>query len=181
MVFVNEPVKVERYSNGTHSEFLQPKRTIVAEWDLVCNNDWQSSLTNSMYFVGWLVGCAAVGQFADMFGRKKIFWSSIMFTNICSLGCACIPWFHGYVILRCLAGFGAGGAATVNFVLGVEFFPLYSRSLVGCLYNSAFGVGVVCMIPFAYYIESWRILSVVVTIPGFLIFLAYPFIYESPR
>jgi len=185
MVFINQVPDVVCYSNGTHSPFPSENAkwspTTSEQWDLVCDNRWQLTLVDSLFFVGWFFGDGFFGWLADRYGRRPAFWSAILITNIFAGLCALIPWFWLYVALRFLTGLGAGGAATVNFVIGIEFIPVHLRSIVGSMYNACFALGVLTLIPLAYFTNSWRLLCILSIIPGILLFLAYRFVQESPR
>jgi len=184
MVFVNQVADVTCYDNGTHSPFPDPRRwpsTTAEEWDLVCQNRWMLTLVDSLFFVGWFFGDGIFGWMADRYGRRPAFWGSILFTSVCGALSALIPWYSLYAIARFLTGVGTGGAATTNFVLGIEFMPPKVRSVVGCLYNGCFALGVLVFVPLAYATPSWRLLCLVTTIPGFAVFAFFPYIFESPR
>lgn len=186
MVFVNQVPEVTCFPNGTHSGFPSGGATrwvptTAEEWDLVCDRRWMLTLVDSLFFVGWFFGDGIFGWLADRHGRRPAFWGSIFFTSLCGALSALIPWYSLYAVARFLTGVGTGGAATTNFVLGIEFMPPRVRSIVGCLYNGAFALGVLVFVPLAAATPSWRLLCLVTAVPGFAVFAFFPFIFESPR
>jgi hypothetical protein len=52
--------------------------TVVNQWDLACDEgSWLIPLSQSVYFVGVLVGSFVFGFLSDMFGRKPVFGVSL--------------------------------------------------------------------------------------------------------
>jgi MFS family permease len=45
------------------------QRSIVSEFDLVCDMSWASQAVNSCYFVGFLVGAGLWGMVSDRIGE----------------------------------------------------------------------------------------------------------------
>ncbi|XP_024896462.1 solute carrier family 22 member 4 isoform X3 [Pteropus alecto] len=48
--------------------------TIVTEWNLVCEEDWKTPLTSSLFFVGVLCGSFVSGQLSDRFIPESPRW-----------------------------------------------------------------------------------------------------------
>ncbi|BFZ12454.1 hypothetical protein BsWGS_15493 [Bradybaena similaris] len=55
----------------SHRVLATGVRTIVYEWDLVCERRWMLPLTTSIQMTGLLVGAFLSGQMSDLLGRKN--------------------------------------------------------------------------------------------------------------
>ena len=59
------------------------KSSIVSEYSLVCDKDWQVPLSQSVFFAGVLVGAITFGWLSDVIGRKKTFLICLLQTLVC--------------------------------------------------------------------------------------------------
>ncbi|XP_032483671.1 solute carrier family 22 member 4 isoform X2 [Phocoena sinus] len=140
--------------------------TIVTEWSLVCEDDWKTPLTTSLFFVGVLLGSFVSGQLSDRFGRKTILFATMAVqTGFSFLQIFSINW-EMFTMLFVIVGMGQISNYVVAFILGV------------C---TCFAVGYMLLPLFAYFIRDWRMLLLALTVPGVLCFPLWWFIPESPR
>jgi MFS family permease len=75
----------------------------MERWSLVCDNDvYFKSISQSLFFVGHLVGALTAGLLADWFGRKRAF----MIILIPTIGSCLASYFvddpYGWMVIRCL-------------------------------------------------------------------------------
>ncbi|KAJ7316503.1 hypothetical protein JRQ81_002665 [Phrynocephalus forsythii] len=161
----------------------QPFRaTIVSEWDLVCDNDWKTPLTTSLFFVGVLFGSFISGQLSDKFGRKNILFITMgIQTGFGFLQFFATSW-EMFSILFLIVGMGQISNYVAAFILGTEILGKSVRiiycTLGVCLFY-AFGY---MLLPLsAYFIRDWRELILTLTLPGLLYIPLWWFIPESPR
>ncbi|CAO2643090.1 Solute carrier family 22 member 5 [Lemmus lemmus] len=156
--------------------------TIVTEWNLVCEDDWKTPLTTSLFFVGVLCGSFVSGQLSDRFGRKNVlFWTMAMHTGFSFLQVFSVN-FEMFTVLYTLVGMGHISNYVAAFVLGTEILSKSIRIIfatLGVCIFFAFGFMVLPL--FAYFIRDWRMLLLAITLPGVLCGLLWWCIPESPR
>ncbi|XP_025716762.1 solute carrier family 22 member 4 isoform X2 [Callorhinus ursinus] len=156
--------------------------TIVTEWSLVCEDDWKTPLTSSLFFVGVLLGSFVSGQLSDRFGRKSILFATMAVqTGFSFLQIFSINW-EMFTILFVIVGMGQISNYVVAFILGTEILGKSVRILFSTLgVCTFFAVGYMLLPLFAYFIRDWRMLLLALTVPGVLCIPLWWFIPESPR
>ncbi|XP_029073700.1 solute carrier family 22 member 4 isoform X1 [Monodon monoceros] len=156
--------------------------TIVTEWSLVCENDWKTPLTTSLFFVGVLLGSFVSGQLSDRFGRKTILFTTMAVqTGFSFLQIFSINW-EMFTMLFVIVGMGQISNYVVAFILGTEILGKSVRIIFSTLgVCTFFAVGYMLLPLFAYFIRDWRMLLLALTVPGVLCFPLWWFIPESPR
>ncbi|XP_073658606.1 solute carrier family 22 member 4 isoform X2 [Tursiops truncatus] len=156
--------------------------TIVTEWSLVCEDDWKTPLTTSLFFVGVLLGSFVSGQLSDRFGRKTILFATMAVqTGFSFLQIFSINW-EMFTMLFVIVGMGQISNYVVAFILGTEILGKSVRIIFSTLgVCTFFAVGYMLLPLFAYFIRDWRMLLLALTVPGVLCFPLWWFIPESPR
>ncbi|CAK6446031.1 unnamed protein product [Pipistrellus nathusii] len=156
--------------------------TIVTEWNLVCDNDWKTPLTSSLFFVGVLIGSFFSGQLSDRFGRKSILFATMAVqTGFSFLQIFSINW-EMFTVLFVIVGMGQISNYVVAFILGTEILGKSVRIIFSTLgVCTFFAVGYMLLPLFAYFIRDWRMLLLALTVPGLLCVPLWWFIPESPR
>ncbi|KAL2778795.1 solute carrier family 22 member 4 [Daubentonia madagascariensis] len=156
--------------------------TIVTEWNLVCEEDWRTPLTTSLFFVGVLLGSFMSGQLSDRFGRKNILFTTMAVqTGFSFLQIFSINW-EMFTVLFVIVGMGQISNYVVAFILGTEILGKSVRIIFSTLgVCTFFAVGYMLLPLFAYFIRDWRMLLLALTVPGVLCVPLWWFIPESPR
>ncbi|XP_038628036.1 solute carrier family 22 member 4-like [Tachyglossus aculeatus] len=156
--------------------------TAVTEWNLVCDNDWKTPLTTSLFFVGVLIGSFISGQLSDRFGRKSILFATMAVqTGFSFLQIFSINW-EMFTVLFVIVGMGQISNYVVAFILGTEILGKSVRIIFAtlgiCIF---FAIGYMLLPLFAYFIRDWRMLLLALTIPGVFCVPLWWIIPESPR
>ncbi|XP_066470743.1 solute carrier family 22 member 4 [Tiliqua scincoides] len=156
--------------------------TIVTEWNLVCDDDWKTPLTTSLFFVGVLLGSFISGQLSDRFGRKTILFATMgVQTGFSFLQIFSTSW-EMFTVLFVIVGMGQISNYVVAFILGTEILGKSVRiifSTLGvCIF---FAIGYMLLPLFAYFIRDWRMLLLALTVPGVCCVPLWWIIPESPR
>ncbi|XP_012934512.2 solute carrier family 22 member 4 isoform X2 [Heterocephalus glaber] len=165
-------------------EFSQDvfQSTIVTEWNLVCEDDWKTPLTASLFFVGVLFGSFVSGQLSDRFGRKSVLFATMgVQTGFSFLQIFSINW-EMFTVLFVIVGMGQISNYVVAFILGAEILGKSARLIFSTLgVCTFFAIGYMLLPLLAYFIRDWRILLLALTVPGVLCVPLWWFIPESPR
>lgn len=77
---------------------------ILFQWNLVCENKYKISMSNTIFFAGVFFGALIFGFISDCVGRKKTLAICLYLQMPISLAIAFIPNYLGFVILRFLLG-----------------------------------------------------------------------------
>ncbi|XP_072791211.1 solute carrier family 22 member 4 isoform X1 [Taeniopygia guttata] len=171
-----------------HSQWLQrdvgrvPGWHARAPWNLVCEDDWKTPLTTSLFFVGVLIGSFISGQLSDRFGRKNIlFLTMAVQTGFSFVQIFSTSW-EMFTVLFLIVGMGQISNYVVAFILGTEILGKSVRILFStlgvCIF---FAIGYMLLPLFAYFIRDWRMLLLALTVPGLFCIPLWWIIPESPR
>ncbi|XP_075756467.1 solute carrier family 22 member 4 [Pelodiscus sinensis] len=156
--------------------------TIVTEWNLVCDDDWKTPLTTSLFFVGVLLGSFISGQLSDRFGRKSILFATMAVQTGFSFVQIFSTSWEMFTVLFLIVGMGQISNYVVAFILGTEILGKSVRiifSTLGvCIF---FAIGYMLLPLFAYFIRDWRMLLLALTVPGVFCIPLWWLIPESPR
>ncbi|XP_020489728.2 organic cation/carnitine transporter 2-like [Labrus bergylta] len=156
--------------------------TIVSEWDLVCENAWKVPFSTSLFFVGVLIGSFISGHLSDRFGRKPVFFFTMVLQTVTALIQATSVSWVMFCILNCLRGLSQISNYVTSLVLGCEMLGQSARVRFTLLGHSVgFGLGYALLPLVAYFIRGWRMLLVASAIPSFLFIPSWWVIPESPR
>ncbi|KAK7090345.1 hypothetical protein V1264_010154 [Littorina saxatilis] len=168
--------------NGTQCEdfrFSDSPRTIVSEWDLVCDQSWMISTTTSVQMVGLLVGAAGAGQLADLWGLKNTVFFTLLVQAVFSLAAGFATKSEIFIGCRFFVGLGSGGFVVAYFPLPMEFLSPRWRSVQGAIPTWSFGIGILSLV--AWISRDWRWLNWIGAAFSGAFLFAYPFTPESVR
>uniref|UniRef100_A0A3Q3WAM5 Major facilitator superfamily (MFS) profile domain-containing protein n=1 Tax=Mola mola TaxID=94237 RepID=A0A3Q3WAM5_MOLML len=154
--------------------------TIVSEWDLVCDNAWKVPFSTSIYFIGILFGSIISGHLSDRFGRKPVFFLTMLLQAVTTLiQAASVSWLM-FCILNCMRGLMSAYVASLT--LGSEMLSNSARVFFSAVCHClGYGIGYALLPLFAYFIRGWRMLLVAAAIPSALFIPLLWVIPESPR
>jgi YNFM family putative membrane transporter len=118
---------------------VQPLMPVLsAEFDL---NAAQSSLVLSISTIMMAVGLLITGPISDALGRKQIMVLSLLCAALFTLASACMPTWHGVLLMRGLLGLSLSGLAAVGMTyLSEEIHPRFIGLSMG-LYIGGNAIG----------------------------------------
>jgi MFS transporter, PHS family, inorganic phosphate transporter len=107
---------------------------IATQWNL---SSGRLALLNSTMLAAAFLGAFVFGRFADLLGRKRVYWLVAVIMVIGALGSALSPSFWVLIAFRFLLGFGVGGDYPVSAVLMSEYANRKDRGkLVGMVFGT---------------------------------------------
>ena len=142
----------------------------MLQWNLVCSKSSWVNMSQSVFFIGWLIGSWLWGTVADKIGRKKVYFINITCTVVTGLGFGLAPSYTIFIFFRFLSAISYAGISISTYVLSVEVVDISTRSFAGLLGSIFFALGYSFLALLAYFIRSWRWLTVVISILGLVYF-----------
>ncbi|XP_063218411.1 organic cation transporter protein-like [Bacillus rossius redtenbacheri] len=153
----------------------------VTEFNMVCNDAWLRALADSLFMVGVLLGSIIFGALSDRYGRRPIFFISLVMQVAVGLLAAAAPEYVSFTAARIVVGATTSGVFLVAYVIAMEMVGPSKRLFAGVVCQLFFTTGFILTALFAYFIDDWRMLQVALSLPG-VVFLSYWwFIPESAR
>ena len=158
------------------------KRTLVNEFDLVCDKKWYPSLSQSMYQAGYAVSGLVLGMISDRFGRFFCAKLAISLEIVAGLSLAFAPNIYLYFIARFFVGIAAYGRFLNGYVLLAEWVGPKLRGRMAALYEGGWTTGKL-LLPYLFYIlPDYVYFQIGVSIFEAIVFIPYLLIVkESPR
>ncbi len=152
--------------------------------------DTQVGNSSSWYLTGAVIGALVFGYGTDRYGRKKLFYVTLL-VYLCATLATAFSWnFASYAFFRALTGMGIGGEyAAINSAVD-ELIPARRRGQVDLIINSTYWVG--AMMGFAAtaflldprYLPirlGWRFAFGIGAVLGLVVLFFRHWVPESPR
>lgn len=98
-------------------------------------------------------------------------------------GClvSAMPTTASFIFMRCVEGFGVGGAIVTGYVFVVEYCGTRYRDTVTALYHLPLNIGHISLAGISYLLRDCDMLQLALSIPMFLCVLTWWLLYESPK
>ena len=110
---------------------------ITKDWTL---SSGRLALLNSTMLAAACLGAFVFGRFADLIGRKRVYWLVAVIMVVGALGSALSPSYWVLIALRFVLGFGVGGDYPVSAVMVSEYANRKDRGkLVGMVFGTLWG------------------------------------------
>lgn len=164
--------------NYDHSTY---KYSIQEKWDLICEKSWLPSLTQSLYYFGYLLTAFFGGQLSDKFGRKPMFYFFVAWTALFGLICTFAPNFWLFAICRFFLGLGRASTFLILYVFILEIVGREQRLIVGSLNKFAWGFGQMVISGLVWTFRDWFYLDLISALLFTIVLPLWWFTPESPR
>lgn len=158
------------------------KRTLITEFDLVCDRAWLGSAAQSLHQIGYMVSGIGLGLISDRYGRLFCAKLSISLEIVAGLGQAFAPSIYLYMIARFFVGIAAYGRFLNSYVLLSEWVGPKIRAKIAAVSGYGWTAGSM-LLPFVFYhIPDYFKVQIFATTFEIIGFIAYIIIvYESPK
>ena len=153
--------------------------SIVTEFDLVCDNAWVASLTNSALFIGWGLTGPLIGYLSDTYGRRIMMISSVQLSTISIVALYFINSIWQVILLRMILGAGVGHIYAT--AIGKEVVGSKHRAILAALESFSSYTAYLLIVPFAYYVQNWRNTMLYLSFPTIVSTLISFFVPETVR
>lgn len=175
--------------NGT---FWSDCDSVSCQFNLAPNGDmgdrvWIRSLFDSSFFLGWLWSVPISGMISDRYGRRAALIGAMSISQFAYILAALSPSVPVYMLARHFCGVGTGSTSLCAYILGTEYCPRKSATMVKSLWSvlSVVGTATLALSSWAFTTipgYNWRILSFLGIAPIWIMsFFAAAFVDESPR
>src|SRR6266704_3918236 len=159
---------------------------ITKDWNL---GSGKLALLNSTMLFAAFLGALVFGRFADVAGRKRVYWLVAAIMVVAAVGSALSPSYWVLIAFRFLLGFGVGGDYPVSAVLMSEYANRKDRGkLVGMVFGTqALGLIVGPLIALALLGAgasdgvAWRVMLGLGAVPAAAVIYLRRKMPESPR
>lgn len=150
----------------------------------------QIGLLASWYILGAVLGSLVFGWATDRFGRRKLFFVTLV-VYLCGVLCSAISWnLWSFCLFRFLTGAGIGGEySAINSAID-ELIPARLRGRVDLIVNGSYWLGAAAGSLSTLYIldthhfgvnVGWRLGFAIGGVIGLVVLYLRRFVPESPR
>jgi len=156
-------------------------RTIVTEWDLVCDREFLASFTQSIFMFGISVSALLFGYLSDKYGRTKILQIALCWEILGGFFSIFANSIVLFTIARFFQSLGTYGRNLTAFLLGIESVGSLHRAKCGVAYQLGWAVGYVMLPLIAYLSRDYVMMFYITTIPEILWVIWMFSMDESPK
>ncbi|XP_031617950.1 organic cation transporter protein [Contarinia nasturtii] len=157
------------------------KSSTVIEWNMICGRKAMRATADALFMLGVLLGSIVFGQMSDKYGRKPVFFASLVLQVIFGVIAGIAPDYITFVLARLVVGATTSGVFLVSYVLAMEMVGQSYRLFAGVAVMMFFSLGFILTAGFAYIFRDWREFQIAITLPGLVFMCYYWFIPESSR
>ncbi|XP_064609234.1 LOW QUALITY PROTEIN: solute carrier family 22 member 6-A-like [Liolophura sinensis] len=157
--------------------------TIVTEWDLVCDKEYQMQLTQTIFVAGQALGATVMTILADRYGRKWVCIISQWAMFAIGVGTAFSPSILVFSILRFPTGAFQQGIVMTGSVLPLEIIPVEKRAIVHLIGTGTWSINLALMSGLGYLFQehNWRYLQLAFSSASLMVLLQTFLLDESLR
>lgn len=166
---------------GDYSFASDSVHSLVYEWKLVCDQQYQVSVIGTCYFLGVTVGSLLISTFADGYGRQRTCLCASLLLGSALLAAAFAPWVLVVDLVTAVAGFAETTLTASVFLLLNESVPSELRSWYSGLSFVFWSAGTMMDALLFYTLPGWREVMLVSAVIAFASAIGLMRSHESVR
>ncbi|PIK54706.1 putative organic cation transporter protein-like [Apostichopus japonicus] len=174
----NETIECDE---GWVHDSYEYQRTIISDFDLVCDQKTAADLAQSIYFAGVLFGSFVMGSLSDIIGRRVSLILTVSLVIIFQIAASFAPSFWSYCTFRFFVGAFNIGGFLLAFVIVTELVGPSKRVYTGIIIQLFYAVGAMLLTLFGYLIRNWEVLQLTIMALFVVCYFTFPFVPESAR
>jgi len=135
-------------------------RSIVTDFNWVCQEAWIPTFSQAFFFVGAIPGTLLFGYLSDTFGRIPALVSSNLLAMLGGLLTPFSTGMYSYIAIRCLTGLSYSMFFQIPYILAIEYVDKNKRTWIGNM-----GLAIFLTISGVYqpwlvkYLGDWKVFS----------------------
>ncbi|CDW90392.1 UNKNOWN [Stylonychia lemnae] len=154
----------------------------VQSLDLTCESPAKLGLLGSIYFVGWAIAAIFLPRLSDIFGRKYVYFISMLLHAIMYLGMIISRNLNLTIVLMGFFGFFSLGRTSVGYLYMQELTPTKQQTFIGTFLQIVNGsIASLIAIYFLYVSKHWLGFQIFGCVTNFLIAISIIYLPESPK
>ncbi|CAL8077574.1 unnamed protein product [Orchesella dallaii] len=162
-------------------DYSKYKTSARVDYNLLCDRHFMYTNAQTLFMVGILIGSILFGDLSDRYGRRPIFFLSLVLQVVFGILAGLAPEYWTFVIARMIVGSSTSGIFLVGFVIAMEMVGPSKRTFVGVVCQLFFTAGYLVTAVLAYLISDWKMLQIALSVPGLVFLSYYWFLPESVR
>ncbi|KAK0052547.1 solute carrier family 22 member 6-A [Biomphalaria pfeifferi] len=139
--------------------------SFVCEWNLVCNEESFSDISQTVLVLGEMFGSLFLTRFADRHGRKVSFIATSLLFLAANRTCAVSPNFIFYLVFRFITGLSVATCYQLSYILVIEMMPTAHRALPEKLCSFLWSISLLSLCLVAYLTRVELALHPAVLVP----------------
>ncbi|XP_055379181.1 organic cation transporter protein-like [Condylostylus longicornis] len=165
---------IYNYDFGYHS--------MTTELNWVCDLKWKTTVGQSMFFIGSVIGSLLFGILADKIGRLPVLISANMVAMTGNLSTMFCSSFEFFCVCRFIAGMATDSNFVMMYILVMEYIrPSMRTAGLSLCIGIFYCIGSAVTPWIAVYVGDWRMFLLVTGIPFLTVPLSYFLVVESAQ
>ncbi|XP_059219561.1 carcinine transporter [Stomoxys calcitrans] len=169
-------------TNGWSYDQTWYEDTIPSQEDWVCAKDL---FVTNVFVVGRVtevVGSFLLGQMGDIFGRRVVYYISVVFCSVGRLTSILTTGYYTWFLI-----FSGLAALTINSlfqspqIIGMEISREEDRSTIAIYQSFGWSIGTTLMPLLFWWLREWEPFMWITTVPTAIVLIFSKYVIESPR